>query len=135
MYSRNRQGGEEHYRSNLPPLYSGNRFRSVRREEDGVRASDERMKGTPVRPPEPPPPLEAAPPETEGRGIAADSPAPPEAAAEKSTRTRLPAAIGDLLDGIGQEELLLITLLLLLSAEHDRAMDIIVVLLLLLGIQ
>lgn len=121
MYSRNRvYGGEDNYRGNLPPHYSGNLFRAERAGGNmGIRAADERR---------PPPPPEQLPVPGNDAEKCAESSTP-------SAPGRLPAAIGDLLSGIGQEELLLITLLLLLSAEHDRAMDIIIVLLLLLGVQ
>ena len=121
MYSRNRvYSGEEGYRGNLPPQYSGNLFRAERAGGNvGIRAADERR----------PPPLDENLPARDGEGEKCpESAAPP-------VHSRPPAAIGDLLSGISQEELLLITLLLLLSAEHDRAMDIIIVLLLLLGVQ
>ena len=126
MYSRNRMpASEERYQRNLPPVYSGNRFRSMRQES--VPAADMR--------PSPPVPLPAeipvqdTPPPEEEKLPAAEDIAESERFFDSEKGT------AGLLSGIGQEELILIALLLLLCAEHERCMDIIVILLLLLGIQ
>ena len=130
MYSRNRIGtAEEQYRSNLPPVYSGSRFRGrVQQEipaEDTRRSpprilTEETAAAVPVRE-EVPSALPSPPQTAESSPIAAAEPE------EKKAE--------GFLHSLGQEEVLLIALLLLLSAEHERAMDVIVILLILLGIQ
>lgn len=130
MYSRNRIGtAEEQYRSNLPPVYSGSRFRGRVQEEipaedtrrNPPRAvTEEKALSAPPReeiPPQLPPPQEIV-------EIPTDTEAVP---GEKKAE--------GILHFLGQEEAILIALLLLLSAEHERAMDVIVILLILLGIK
>lgn len=136
MYSRNRiSGGEEQYRSNLPPVYSGSRFRSSRQEE--IPATDTRRsppRNVPERDKKTDLPMTAA-----ERSIP-ELPVPPEDTmcepilSAVETEPAGKTAEG-LFGAIGQEEAILIALLLLLSAEHERAMDVIIILLLLLGIK
>ena len=136
MYSRNRiSGGEEQYRCNLPPVYSGSRFRSSRQED--IPATDTRR-----NPPRAAPEKER---KTDPLPVAAESRIPElPAPAKEENRGSLPSepetepaekASASLFGSIGQEEAILIALLLLLSAEHERSMDVIIILLLLLGIK
>lgn len=136
MYSRNRiSGGEEQYRSNLPPVYSGSRFRSSRQED--IPATDTR-RNPPRAAPEKERKTDPLPTPAESR--IPDLPAPIEAekrenvpsAPETEAAEKAPEG---LFGSIGQEEAILIALLLLLSAEHERCMDVIIILLLLLGIK
>lgn len=129
MYSRSRSGStEEQYRSNLPPVYSGSRFRSGVREEipaedtrrNPPRAAEEKAVVSAPCGEKDPPSLPLS--EEESGTVPTD-------AAERSGKAE------GFLHSFGQEELILIALLLLLSAEHERAMDVIVILLILLGIQ
>ena len=130
MYSRSRSGtAEEQYRSNLPPVYSGSRFRRGIQEEipaedtrrNPPRGAEEKAVFLPSAEEKDPPPL----------------PIP----AKESEENRAEASVAasgkeeGFLHSFGQEEWLLIALLLLLSAEHERAMDMIVILLILLGVQ
>lgn len=130
MYSRSRSGtAEEQYRSNLPPVYSGSRFRPRVQEEIPAedtrrhppRGAEEKLVIPPPTEEKDPPPLPISAEESEA--------IPAEEAVEVAGKAE------GFWHSFGQEELILIALLLLLSAEHDRAMDVIVILLILLGIQ
>lgn len=120
MYSRSRLPPAG-YRSSVPPQYSGNLFRPVRRE-----------KTEPYLPPEPAAPSSdtADTEESVAACVPEDQPQEHDKAALSVSEGKEPFP-----DKIRQEDKILLGVLLLLSAEHEHAMDMIVILLLLLGIR